>query len=102
VTFHDAFGYFAARYGWQVSAFVPGDASDVTPEKLVQVIRLIQQDGIPAIFAEPQFRPDVMQQAARETGVKVGTIYSDTLNSQAPTYIDMMRFNARSLAEHLR
>jgi ABC-type Zn uptake system ZnuABC Zn-binding protein ZnuA len=31
VTFHDAFGYFRRRYGWQVSAFVPSDASDITP-----------------------------------------------------------------------
>jgi hypothetical protein len=29
-------------------------------------------------------------------------IYSDTLDSKVPTYIEMMRFNAKSLAEHLR
>ncbi len=102
VTFHDAFGYFGRRYGWRVSAFVAHDASDVTPGKVVQVMELIRKEGIPALFVEPQFRPNVMQQAARDTGIAVGTIYSDTLDSKVPTYIDMMRFNARSLAEQLR
>jgi ABC-type Zn uptake system ZnuABC Zn-binding protein ZnuA len=102
VTFHDAFGYFARRYGWQVSAFVASDASEVTPQKVVTVMERIRGQGIPAVFAEPQFRPDVMEQAAKDTGVRVGTIYSDTLDSKVPTYVEMMRFNARSLAQHLR
>jgi ABC-type Zn uptake system ZnuABC Zn-binding protein ZnuA len=102
VTFHDAFGYFARRYGWEVSAFVPSDASRVTPVSVVEVMRSIESGGIPAVFAEPQFRADVLEQAARDTGVRVGTIYSDSLDETVPTYIEMMRFNANSLAEHLR
>jgi ABC-type Zn uptake system ZnuABC Zn-binding protein ZnuA len=102
VTFHDAFGHFGRRYGWEVSALVPSDASDVTPGAVVQVMERIQEDGIPAVFAEPQLRSDVLEQAARDTGVRVGTIYSDTIDDIAPTYIEMMRFNARSLADNLR
>lgn len=102
VTFHDAFGYFAARYGWKVSAFVAGDASDVTPRAVIKVMDLISQEGIPAVFAEPQFNSDMLGRAAADTGVVVGPIYSDALDSQVPTYVDMMRFNARSLLEHLR
>jgi ABC-type Zn uptake system ZnuABC Zn-binding protein ZnuA len=102
VTFHDAFGHFARRYGWRVSAFVPSGAGEVTPEKVANVIKVMQAEGIPAVFAEPQFRQDVLEQAARDTGIRVGTIYSDTLDDKVPTYIEMMRFNAKSLAEHLR
>jgi ABC-type Zn uptake system ZnuABC Zn-binding protein ZnuA len=102
VTFHDAFGHFARRYGWRVSAFVTGSAGEVTPEKVVSVMKVIKAEGIPAVFAEPQFRQDVLEQAARDTGIRVGTIYSDTLDDMLPTYIEMMRFNAKSLAEHLR
>jgi ABC-type Zn uptake system ZnuABC Zn-binding protein ZnuA len=102
VTFHDAFGHFARRYGWQVSAFVALDAGDVTPGKVATVLEAIKENGIPALFVEPQFPSEVVQQAARDAGVKVGTIYSDALDAQVPTYIDMMRFNARSLADHLR
>lgn len=101
VTFHDAFGYFARRYGWKVSAFVPGDASDVTPGAVIQVMERVRAEGIPAVFAEPQFGTGVLEQAARDTGVRVGVIYSDTIDEKVPGYIEMMRSNAKSLAENL-
>ena len=97
VTFHDAFGYFAERYGWEVSAFAPDDASDVTPGAVVRVMEPIKEEGIPVIYAEPQFNPDVLNQAARDAGVSIGLIYSDVLDTEVPTYIEMMRFNAKSL-----
>jgi manganese/iron transport system substrate-binding protein len=87
VTFHDAFGHFSRRYGWRVSAFVPSGAGEVTPEKVVSVIKVMKTEGIPAVFAEPQFRQNVLEQAARDTGVRVGTIYSDTLDDTVPTFI---------------
>ena len=102
VTFHNAFGYFAARYGWEVLAFVPSDASDVTPGRVIAVMEKIKRQGIPALFAEPQFSPDVMERAAKDANVVVGPIYSDALDVNAPTYIEMMRFNANSLVKHLR
>jgi ABC-type Zn uptake system ZnuABC Zn-binding protein ZnuA len=97
VTFHDAFGYFARRYGWKVSAFVLSDASDVTPGAVVEVMRRVKEEGIPLVFAEPQFGSDVLKQAARDAGVGIGLIYSDALDEGVPGYIEMMRFNARSL-----
>jgi zinc transport system substrate-binding protein len=100
VSFHDAFGYFGRRYGWEVSFFEPSDASDVTPGAVKAIVSQIQSEGIPAIFAEPQFAPDVLKQAAKDTGIKVGIIHS-LPDSTAPTYIDMMRSNARSLVENL-
>ena len=102
VTFHDAFGYFGDRYGWKVSAFVAGDASDVTPRAVTSIIEEIEKEGLSAVFAEPQFRPDVMEQVAEDTGVRTGIIYSDTLDDKVTTYIDMMRFNATSLRDSLR
>ena len=102
VTFHDAFGYFAERYGWEVSAFVAGDASEVTPGAVVTIMKRIKEGGIAAVFAEPQFGAGVLGQAAADAGVDVGVIYSDALNAVVPTYVDMMRFNAESLVEHVR
>jgi len=102
VTFHDAFGHFAERYGWKSSAFVLGDAADVTPGTVVAVMERIKEEGIPAVFTEPQFSADVIGQVARDAGIGVGTIYSDSLDANVPTYIDMMRFNTRSLLENLR
>ena len=103
VTFHDAFGHFAERYGWEVSALVMGDADDITPGAVVEVIARIKGDGISAVFAEPQFSSDMIRQAASDAGVQdIGLIYSDVLDAEVPTYMDMMRFNAKSLLKHLR
>jgi len=101
ISFHDAYGYFARRYGWEVSFFEPSDASDVTPGAVEKIIREIQSEGIPAIFAEPQFNQDVLQQVARDTGIKVGVIHSLS-DSTTPTYIGLMTANANSLAENLK
>ena len=101
VTFHDAFGYLARRYGWQASALVPDDAGDPTPGAIIAVIRQLREEGIPAVFAEPQLGSDVLHQAARDAGLRLGTIHS-LPNNDLPTYLDMMRFNASSMAEHLK
>ena len=102
ITFHDSFGHFASHYGWEVSALVPNDAGEVTPRAVSDVIELIEDKGIPAIFAEPQFSSQFLEEIARESGARVATIYSDTIDDEVSTYIDMMRFNARSMAENLR
>ena len=102
VTYHDAFGHFGARYGWKVSGLVSSDAGDVTPATVVAMMDQVRDQGLPAVFAEPQFRSQIMEQAAQDAGVQVGTIYSDVLGGDVTTYVEMMRFNAKSLVEHLR
>ena len=102
VTYHDAFGHFGTRYGWRTSALVSNDAGGVTLSAITQLQRQVRQEGIPAVFTEPQFRSKVVDLAAQDTGVKVGTIYSDILDGSAATYVGMMRLNAKNLAESLR
>lgn len=102
VTFHDSFGHLARHYGWRVSAFVTSDADQVSPRAVVQVLDRLGNDLLPAVFVGPQFRTDVVQQAARDVGVVVGTIYSDLSDTGPASYIEMMRSNARSLAKHLK
>ena len=102
VTFHDAFGHFTRRYGWKNSAFTAGDGTEVTPGTMVSLMELIKSQGIPAVFAEPQLRPGAIRSLSRDGELKVGTIYSDGLDGQVDTYLEMMQFNANSLVEHLR
>jgi zinc/manganese transport system substrate-binding protein len=59
-----------------------------------------------AVFVENISNPRVIEQIAKETGVKLGgALYSDALSDAsgpAATYIDMMRHNARALAAAMR
>jgi len=102
ITFHDAFGHFGARYGWEVTALVGSDASQVSPGPVVAILERVREQGVPAVFAEPQFNSGLLQKAAEEAGIEVGPIYSDVQKGEIATYIDMMLFNAKSLARLLR
>jgi ABC-type Zn uptake system ZnuABC Zn-binding protein ZnuA len=102
ITFHHAFGHFGRRYGWEVTAFVASDGGDISPGRVVEILEQVRDQGIPTVFAEPQFRADVLLNAAQEAGVEVGVIYSDALDGEVASYVDMMLFNAESLARLLR
>jgi len=102
ITFHDAFGHFGARYGWEVTALVGSDASQVSPGPVVAILEQVRELGVPAVFAEPQFNSGLLQKAAEEAGIEVGPIYSDVQKGEIASYIDMMLFNAKSLARLLR
>ena len=97
VTFHDAFGYFGARYDVEVFAFVGGHGGDVSPDDIVRVLDLVQDQGLPAVFAEPQFSADALEQVARDTGVSVGIIRSMP-DAEHTDYIGLMRANADAMA----
>lgn len=102
VTFHDAFRHWGQHYGWRVSAFVDSDSDEVTPETVVQVLKQIEKESIPAVFAGPQFQTSIIQQTASDAGISVGTIYSDLSKTGPSTYIEMMELNAQSIANHLK
>ena len=101
VTFHDAFGYFATRYDMEVMAFVGGHAGAVSPDDIVRVLDLVNDRGLPAVFAEPQFSADALEQVARDANIAVGHIRS-LPDDEYPEYIGMMRANADALAELLQ
>ena len=100
-TFHDAFGYFGIRYNIEVLAFVGGHGGDVAPDDIVRVLNLVEQRGLPAVFAEPQFADDALEQVARDAGIAVGTIRS-LPDAAGMGYIEMMRANADTLATLLQ
>ena len=60
------------------------------------------EQGFPAVSAVPQARGAVLENATREAGADVGIIYSDVLDDEVNSYIDMMLFNAKNLARLLR
>ncbi len=101
VTFHDAFPYFAEHYGLElVGVIVLSPGREPSPQELAQLVDLIRQQGVPAIFTEPQFNPKLAETLAREAGVKVLELYSDTPPA-GEDYIGMMRRNVEHVVEGL-
>ncbi len=103
ITTHDAFAYFERDYGFD---FIPaqGVSTDAEPtaQQIARLIRQIRAQGVKAVFAENITNPRLVERIARETGARMGgTLYSDALSDAsgpAPTYIDLMRHNARTVA----
>ena len=106
ISTHDAFGYFAAAYG--IAFIAPqgvSTESEASARDLAAIITQIRTGKIPAVFLENISDPRLMRRIAAETGARVGgTLYSDSLteeNGEAPTYIDMVRHNIRTLTSAL-
>jgi ABC-type Zn uptake system ZnuABC Zn-binding protein ZnuA len=104
VTTHDAFGYMAVYMGLDVVGVVaesPGQepsASDVA-----ELTRTIEEQNVPAVFVEPQLGAEagVLERAAEDAGIEVCTLYSDALDDEVRSYIDLMRHNADEIARCL-
>jgi zinc/manganese transport system substrate-binding protein len=106
ITSHNAFGYFQDAYG--ISFTAPQGVSteaEASAKDIAAIISQIKKQKIAAVFLENVTDPRQMQQIAHETGAKIGgMLYSDALtdaNSDAPTYIDLIRHNLRQLASAL-
>jgi zinc/manganese transport system substrate-binding protein len=106
ITTHDAFGYFKDAYGLDfIAPQGVSTESEVSARDVAKIIAQVKKQKIPAVFLENVSDPRLLQRIADETGAKIGgTLYSDALtdgNGDAPTYIDMMRHNIRTLAAAL-
>jgi zinc/manganese transport system substrate-binding protein len=104
VSDHDAFGYFARRYGIAiVGAVIPSQTTQAqaSARDLERLIGLIRREHVRAVFPESSVSKKLAQQIARETGARSGyTLYGDTLGasgSAGATYISMELANADAM-----
>ncbi len=95
VTNHDAFPYFARRYGFEIIGnILPNAESQLSAAQIKQLVATIKTEHVPAIFAESQFRPEITHQLAKDAGVKtVATLYTDSLGPDASTYTAMLEYD---------
>ena len=106
VTNHDAFGYFAERYGFQIVGTVIPSLStlgEASAGQLAELADAIDRDDVPAIFAERLGSATEAEALAKRLGVAVVELDSDALEDDGPaaTYTGMMRANAEAIAAAL-
>lgn len=104
VTDHDAFGYFAHRYGIDVvGAVIPSQTTQAQPSAgdLAKLTKTIEREHVQAIFPESSVNPKLADAIARETGASADhTLYGDTLGaagSSGATYLGMEAANADAM-----
>jgi len=104
VTDHDAFGYFADRYGIDVvGAVIPSQTTEgqASAKDLSALAELIEREHVEAIFPESSLSPKVAEAIASQTGASASyTLYGDTLGpegSGGATYLRMEAANADAM-----
>ena len=107
VTSHDSYRYFAERYGFEVIGVILGVTTDVeaSAEHLAELVELIREHDVPAVFGETITSERLAQSLANETGAKLVRLYSDSLGadgSGADSYLGMVRENVKLVVEALR
>ena len=112
VTNHDAFGYYADRYGLEVvGAVIPSfdSQAELSPGDINDLVAKIKAEGVKAVFAERSLPPKTAAAIAREAGVRVvegdDALYGDSLGpagSDGDTYLKMIEHNTRVIVENLR
>jgi zinc/manganese transport system substrate-binding protein len=101
---HDAFGYFARRYGIDViGTVIPSQTTQAQPSAgdVARLVETIRRERVHAVFPESSVSSKLANAIARETGASVGeALYGDTLGppgSDGATYLRMERHNADAM-----
>lgn len=103
--FDNVLPYFARAYGFELAATVLANPNaEPGSRETANAVRKIREESVPAVFTTPQFDPRLADTVAREAGVRVYEIYSDTVtqSKSGGTYEAMMRTNIDRIAEALR
>ncbi|HNS49719.1 MAG TPA: metal ABC transporter substrate-binding protein [Anaerolineae bacterium] len=102
VTNHETLAYFARRYGFQiVGAVYPlSPSAEPSAQDLAALEEAIRSYSLSVLFTEGTVSPVLAEQVARDTGVRLVPLYTESLGpdgSGAETYQDLMRYNVQAI-----
>ncbi|HBK81857.1 MAG TPA: zinc ABC transporter substrate-binding protein [Nitrospinae bacterium] len=100
VVFHDAYRYFEERFGLRpAGAFAAASGRKPGARRLTELRRRIRALGAVCVFAEPQFKPSLLETMMEGTGARAGVL--DPLGADfepgPELYFSLMRGLAASL-----
>ena len=103
VVSHEAFGYLAARYGFEQVGIAGLDPeSEPSPARLQQIAQVVRAEGVRTIFTETLLSPDVAEALADELGITVQRLDPlESLADPSADYLSVMRANLSALTAAL-
>ncbi|RBY78658.1 zinc ABC transporter substrate-binding protein [Blastococcus sp. TF02-09] len=103
VTSHDAFGYLAARYGFEVVG-VTGLSPSTEPsaDQMAEITDLVAERGVTTVYTETLVDPAIAETVADEAGVRTAVLdplEGLTDESAGDDYLAVMRANLATLQQ---
>ena len=97
ITFHDGFSYFAEEWDLNILHAVEEEAgSEASAAELKELIRLVEQHQIPALFTEENGSTAAAQIVSRESGIDT---YALNMAMSEKNYFDAMKQNIDAVKE---
>jgi ABC-type Zn uptake system ZnuABC Zn-binding protein ZnuA len=99
ITHHDAWPYFAQRFGFKIAGnIIIQVGTEPSVWKITHLIKTIKEENVKVIISEPQLNPQLPRILAEETGARVVllTPIPGTLKG-ADTYYSMIKYNVENL-----
>ncbi|CAN5725221.1 zinc ABC transporter substrate-binding protein [soil metagenome] len=104
VTNHDAYGYFAQRYGFEVvGTVIPSTSTraETNAGALEELAATIGRHDVPAIFVDAEHEWDEAENLARSVDVEVVRLSAESLEGNGEdgtgSYVELMRTNAAAV-----
>lgn len=99
ITFHDGFSYFAEAFDLTIVKAVEEESgSEASARELTELISLVQEQSLPAVFTETNGSTSAADIIARETGCG---LYALDMAMSAEGYFDAMYHNIDTIKEAL-
>lgn len=107
ITFHEAFPYFAEEFGLNIVGVIEIEPdSEPSAKEVENIISIINEKNIKALFTEPQYSSKIADTIAKETGSSIYTldpiVTGDANEDAYDDYIVKMQENLNTLKEALK
>ena len=106
IVFHDAFDYYARRFGLRVvGAIEPIAGAEPNPAHIAQLVQLARAQHVRAVFAEHEYSEKLaLTLAASAGGLRVAFLYDDSLGTEpnVGTYVGMIDTDSDTIVKALR
>ena len=106
ITFHEGFAYFAESMDLEILAAVEEESgSEASAKEIVQIVSLIEEFSLPAIFTEANGSTATASAIVRECGVELYSLSmlmsGDEIYDETNNYQTLMQNNIRVIQEAL-
>ena len=103
VTFHGSFNYFADHFKLKILAVIePFPGSSPTGEYIQEVLKVVQERKVPALYSEPQLDARPAKTIAEAAKIPLGTLDPVGGTPETDSYEKLLRFDVDALEKFLK